>query len=186
MEQLYKIKRSTLVEIADALREKTGLSDEIGVLEMAAVLRSISTGGEWVLPSEGVAFSEGPQEGDPQYKVGQNWIAELVRLIHRMSGTGHNLTKDEMVYWLGRVVYMPQGWADTLLTWPDDFDYGSIARGWLPDLKRSNGEGQLPGGAFNLQGSGSGKVFSPVRGEAIGAPLNGLGWSTTASGMGVN
>ena len=84
--------------------------------------------------AESVAFSSTQLEHDVLHAIGYNWFAQVVGHIQTMAGTKQNMTPAKMLYWLGRVKYIPQGRAES--SFAPDFDGGVYAR--LPDVQRSS------------------------------------------------
>lgn len=62
--------------------------------------------------AEQVAFSPTQTEPDVLHAIGYNWFAKVVGHIQTMAGTKQNMTPAKMLYWLGRVKFIPQGRAD--------------------------------------------------------------------------
>lgn len=131
----YKISAQTLTAIADAVRSKTGVSDAIPCSELAAVIASIDVG-EVVLESAGVAFSSEKVDPDVNYKVGRNWLADLVSVVQKMAGKASDMTLEDITYWLSRVQFIPQGNAESSFT-PS---FESNASGILPDVQIGTAE----------------------------------------------
>lgn len=63
--------------------------------------------------AEQVAFSPTQTDPDVLHAIGYNWFAQVVGHIQEMSGAKQNMTPAKMLYWLGRVKFIPQGIADT-------------------------------------------------------------------------
>lgn len=84
--------------------------------------------------AESVAFSSTQTEPDALHAIGYNWFAQVVGHIQTMAGTKQNMTPAKMLYWLGRVKFIPQGRAESSFSM--DFDGGVSGR--LPDVKRSS------------------------------------------------
>lgn len=129
----YKISAQTLTAIADAVRSKTGVSDAIPCSEFAAVIASIDVG-EVVLESAGVAFSSEKVDPDVNYKVGRNWLADLVSVVQKMAGKKSDMTLEDMIYWLNRVQFIPQGNAESSFS----LAFESNASGILPEVRIGN------------------------------------------------
>lgn len=60
-----------------------------------------------------VAFSTTQITPDMLYTIGQNWFAQVVERTQEMAGTKRNMTPSDILLWLNRVKYIPQGWATT-------------------------------------------------------------------------
>lgn len=59
-------------------------------------------------------------------------IADKTR---EMAGSGKKMSPDDIIYWLGRVKYIPQGWASSELTLGND-NFVSTATGIIPDYDK--------------------------------------------------
>lgn len=88
--------------------------------------------GEPVYDPTDVKFGSEAIDPDQLYKVGYNWVAQVVDHVQDMVGRTTSFTLEEIVYWLGRVKYIPQGYAESTLTL--SFDNG--ASGVLPVVQR--------------------------------------------------
>ena len=132
MPTYYKISSDTLTAIADAVRSKIGTEEEIPCAELAEAIASIDIG-EVVLESAGVAFSSQKVDPDVNYKVGRNWLADLVEITQKMAGKKSDMTLEDMLYWLNRVQFIPQGNAESVQSIVSNV---STASGRLPDVQR--------------------------------------------------
>ena len=130
----YKISSDTLTAIADAARAKTGKTETISGAELAAAIESIDVG-EVVLESAGVAFSSQKVDPDVNYKVGRNWLADLVSVVQKMAGKKSDMTLEDMIYWLNRVQFIPQGNAESSFTF--SLSFASSASGVSTDTNSS-------------------------------------------------
>lgn len=75
-----------------------------------------------------VAFSATQIDPDVVHSIGYNWFAQAVEHIQTMAGTKQSMTPAKMLYWLGRVKYIPQGWASSDIS----LDLDTVAEGKLP------------------------------------------------------
>lgn len=98
--------------IADAIREKTGGTEEMTLTEMAEAVAGISVG-ENLPEAELVSFSADQLDPDARYSIGHNWFARLVERVQGLTNQTANYTPEEIIYWLGRVTYLPQGFASS-------------------------------------------------------------------------
>lgn len=89
---------------------------------------------EGMPPAENVAFSSEQIVPDAFYGIGYNWFAQVVAYVQKFVGKKNDMTPADILYWLERVQYIPQGSADSSFSL--DFDGG--ASGWLPDVPRGN------------------------------------------------
>lgn len=131
-----RVNETSLTATADALRAKLGTSVPIPWVEnegfKAAVEAIQAGGGEIVLDPTDVKFGSEPIDPDQRYKIGYNWVAQVVDHLQDMVGRTTSFTLEEIVYWLGRVKYIPQGYAESVLTL--SFDNGATGR--LPVVQR--------------------------------------------------
>ena len=81
--------------------------------------------------AESTAFSSVQAKNDVLYAVGQNWFAQLVGHVQTMAGTKKDMTPATILYWLGRVAYIPQGNAESSFS----LEFDSGATGTLPDYQ---------------------------------------------------
>ena len=81
-----------------------------------------------------VAFSSEQITPDAYYGIGYNWFAQVVEYVQKFVGKKNDMTPADILYWLDRVQYIPQGSADSSFSL--DFDGGTY--GWLPDVPRGN------------------------------------------------
>ena len=75
-----------------------------------------------------VAFSSTQTDEDVLHAIGYNWFAQAVGHIQTMAGTKQSMTPAKMLYWLGRVKYIPQGWASSDIS----LNLDTVAEGRLP------------------------------------------------------
>ena len=81
--------------------------------------------------AESMAFSSAQIDPDELYAIGYNWFAQVVGHIQTMAGTKQNMTPAKMLYWLGRVKYIPQSNAESSFS----LEFDSGATGTLPDYQ---------------------------------------------------
>lgn len=98
--------------------------------------------------AESTAFSSVQAKNDVLYAVGQNWFAKVVGHIQTMAGTKKDMTPASILYWLGRVKYIPQGVADTEFA----LDMGIELAGRLPTVAKATASSSI---ALNLEASAS-------------------------------
>ena len=118
-----------LTAIADAIRAKTGTVEEMTLTEMAEAVAGISVG-ETLPEAELVSFSAAKNEPDERYSIGQNWFASVVERLRVMVNSNRDFTPEEIVYWLGRVAFIPQGYAESAFS----LDFATGASGILPTV----------------------------------------------------
>ena len=70
------------------------------------------------------------------YKVAESDLVAIADRTRTMAGTTEGMTLDDIIYWLGRVVYIPQARRTTEYVMDD---YTTSATAILPDVQRTNG-----------------------------------------------
>jgi hypothetical protein len=94
---------------------------------------------EGMPPAEEVAFSSEQISQETFYGIGYNWFAQVVDYVQKFVNKSVDMTPADILYWLGRVKFIPQGFADSSLS----MDFGGGASGWLPDVPRGNATSTL-------------------------------------------
>lgn len=61
------------------------------------------------------------------YKISGETLTAIADRTRQMAGTNKKLTPAEIIYWLGRVKFIPQGWADSTFILPT-FESTTAAR----------------------------------------------------------
>lgn len=103
---------------------------------LAGLIDSIAVSdGEPVYDPTDVKFGSEAIDPDQLYKVGYNWVAQVVDHLQDMVGRTTSFTLEEIVYWLGRVKYIPQGYAESTFTL-DTSMFTAGASGILPDVQK--------------------------------------------------
>lgn len=64
---------------------------------------------------------------DEYYKISGETLTAIANHTRSMAGINRKLTPAEIVYWLGRVIYIPQGNASSVVTMPV-YTAGATAR----------------------------------------------------------
>lgn len=118
------------VELQDKSVAQTMVRQIIGPDYGYTGLRTVTIEG---MPSaENVAFSSEQITPDAYYGIGYNWFAQVVEYVQKFVGKKNDMTPADILYWLDRVKYIPQGVADSSF----GLDFASGASGWLPDVQR--------------------------------------------------
>ena len=99
--------------------------------------------------AESVAFSSTQLDHDVLHAIGYNWFAQMVGHIQTMAGTKQSMTPAKMLYWLGRVKYIPQGVAGTEFA----LDMGVELTGRLPAVAKASASSSM---ALSFEASASG------------------------------
>lgn len=107
--------------------------------------------GEPVYDPTDVKFGSEPIDPDQLYKVGYNWVAQVVDHLQDMVGRNASFTLEEIVYWLGRVKYIPHGYAESVFSLSFDTD----ASGILPVVQKGTANSSF---ALNFETSAIGAL----------------------------
>lgn len=127
MDTLIIANQSDLQVIADAIRSKTLKTDKLSISQMAAEINSIVAS----IDGSNVGFGgDGTQSGS--YSIPSEILNAIVAEIQKMSGRTNPLTPEEMLYWLRRVAYIPQGNAESVYA----IGNSSFASGIIPAVVR--------------------------------------------------
>lgn len=144
----YRIKEETLKQIAGGLRIAKCCEEEFTPEQMAqeSALLGIP------LPkAEPVRFSEEQITTDPRYSIGNNWFARLVERVKLMVGLDRDFTPEEILYWLGRVAVIPQGFAESAF----ELGFVSGASGKLPTVHTGTANSEF---TLNFESSAAGAL----------------------------
>lgn len=117
-----------LVDIADSIRVKTGKTEKFTLSQMAAEINNIISSPD----GSDVKFDGSDSVSGGQYSISAEIMNAIVAEIQKMSGRTNPLTPEEMLYWLRRVVYIPQGYAVSV----QSISQVSSASGRLPTVVR--------------------------------------------------
>lgn len=113
--------------------EKTERMDDDLTSAVGALIDGYGVGsGLDAVLAEDVAFSSEQSEDTTYYAMDYNWFAEVVRHVQDMCGSNRNMKPEDILYWLGRVKYIPQGQASSEFT----LGFNTSASGILPDVQR--------------------------------------------------
>lgn len=99
-----------------------------------------------------VAFTPTQIIPDELYTVGYNWFAQVVERIQPMVGTKRDMTPAEIIYWLKRVKYIPQGMAESEVM----LNMYSGAAGMLPVVVKTSAVSTV---SFNYESIAIGAVL---------------------------
>lgn len=135
-----------LTAIADAIRAKTGKSEKFTLTQMTTEIDSIISSPD----GSDVAFGSSDSISGGQYAISAEIMNAIVAEIQKMSGRTKPLTPKEMLYWLRRVVYIPQGYAESEFAVQYDFS-PSTATGRIPVYQKGTAESTfiMPIGMFS-------------------------------------
>ena len=122
--------------------------------------------------AESEAFSSTQIDPDVLYAIGYNWFSQVVGHIQTMAGVKQDMTPAEILYWLGRIKYLPQGWAFT------DFalDMSVALTGRLPPVARATA-----GSGFSLGMDGMATGENPAVPKSRARSNFALRFETSAS-----
>lgn len=133
----------------DKLREKSGKTDLIKSGDLASEIEAVA--GEKLPPAEAVSFSADQLDPDVRYSIGQNWFASVVERLRVMVNSNRDFTPEEIVYWLGRVTFIPQGYAESAFS----LDFASGASGILPTVYKGTANSEF---TLNFESSAVGAL----------------------------
>lgn len=118
-----------LVNIADAIRAKTGKEEKFTLSQMATEIEDIISSPD----GADVAFGSTDATQSGSYAIPSEIMNAIVAEIQKMSGKNNPLTPEEILYWLRRVAYIPQGWIESLLSIPKT-SFCSVTTAILPEI----------------------------------------------------
>lgn len=72
------------------------------------------------------------------YKVAESDLVAIADRTRTMAGTTKGMTLDDIIYWLGRVIYIPQGNASSVGMTLTIESENSNANGVLPNVIKGN------------------------------------------------
>lgn len=81
--------------------------------------------GDDIPSSEGVEFGTDATY-EEKYAVLSESLNEIARRTQTMAGTNKAMTLEDIIYWLGRVIYLAQGWAESEFALDFDTDSDGI------------------------------------------------------------
>ena len=109
----YLVRDTSLLAVAEAIRAKSGQSGALvfpgGFVQ---AVESITSGAASVPSTDGVTF--GRENGEPAvreqaYAVAAAQLNFLGAVVQSVSGKAEPVTVEEMIYWLDRAKFIPQG-----------------------------------------------------------------------------
>lgn len=151
------------VQIAPRARLRAKVAGDVvsGSLKLQTKVAIPSSKRQYLKPSEGyngfdtvivegvpdasvVAFTPTQIIPDELYTIGYNWFAQVVERTQMLAGTKRKMTPAEILYWLSRVKFIPQGWASGEAS----LDYDAMATGRLPVVVKSKASSTI---TFNFE-----------------------------------
>lgn len=69
-----------------------------------------------------------------EYKIKRETLEAIAEKLRAMIGKTSKLTTEEIIYWLGRVKFIPQGHGNT--SFESNFSFNSEATGIIPHIER--------------------------------------------------
>lgn len=85
------------------------------------------------------------------YKISGETLTAIADRTRQMAGTNKKLTPAEIIYWLGKVSFIPQGRAESSLS---GLTFDSAAVGVLPTVYYGTANSTLSGLAFTSTANG--------------------------------
>ena len=134
MSDLIVCEKEKLIEIADAIRAKTGSSEPLGFpSEFAPAIEGIIG----IVIPDGSDIVFGNQNGEPvereeAYSILSKDLNAIGAIAQKMAGRRSPMTVADMIYWLNRVQFIPQGNAESELT----LSFNAAASGILPNVQK--------------------------------------------------
>jgi hypothetical protein len=129
----FKTVKNQIQKLIDTANEKTGKADADLTGAVGSLVEGYGAGSDVeIIMAETVAFSPEHSDTTALYAMGYNWYADLVGYVQDMSGSGKDMKPDDIIYWLGRVKYIPQWWASSEFT----LDFDGSAYGILPNVAK--------------------------------------------------
>ena len=89
------------------------------------------------------------------YKISRETMTAIADRTRAMAGTTKKLTPDEIIYWLGRVLYVPQGYAETGYHL-EPMAYSSNTTGIVPTVYRGGASSGVVFGTLTFGSAASG------------------------------
>ena len=86
------------------------------------------------------------------YKISGETLTAIADHTRTMAGINRKLTPAEIVYWLGRVIYIPQGNASSVMTMPV---FTAGASGRLPVVVRGTANSEF---AMDFESTATGAI----------------------------
>lgn len=149
----YIVQDTSLATVADSIRAKAGISEKLVFPDgWKAAVDNISVGSA----PDGSAVTFGYENGEPvereeQYAIASADLNELGAVTQKMAGKRALMTVADMVYWLKRVQFIPQGNATSAFA----LNFVSAASGILPDVQRGTATSAF---ALNFTSSATGAL----------------------------
>lgn len=149
----YIVQDTSLATVADSIRAKAGISEKLEFPNgWKAAVDNISVGSA----PDGSAVTFGYENGEPvereeQYAIASADLNELGAVTQKMAGKRALMTVADMVYWLKRVQFIPQGNATSAFA----LNFVSAASGILPDVQRGTATSAF---ALNFTSSATGAL----------------------------
>ena len=118
--------KEDLVKIADSIRLKTGKTELMSLNDIAQNIDDI------ISSPDGSEVTFGSSDGTNYgtYSISAEVLDAIAGEIQKMAGRTIAMTPEEILYWLRRVVYIPQGYAESI----NIITNGSTASGILPTV----------------------------------------------------
>ena len=133
--EAYIVQKESLETVADSIRAKAGISEKLEFpLGWKATVDNISVGSA----PDGSAATFGYENGEPvereeQYAIASADLNELGAVTQKMAGKRALMTVADMIYWLNRVQFIPQGNAESTFN-TSDVSFAANAVGILPTV----------------------------------------------------
>ena len=117
-----------LTAIADAIRGKTGKTDALTLAQMPGEIEGIQSGSD-IPDGTNVTFGNldgNPVEREEAYVITGDVLNELGAIGQEASGRSALLTIADVIYWLNRVKFVPQGNAESSFVVSGSFETSAV------------------------------------------------------------
>ncbi len=117
---LYYDPQKSMASMMDEVRRIGGVNTVLTPVEAKAILANVS--GDIIYDAYQQKFGSDPIDPDKNYKINYNWFAELVSLTRHMAGSAETLSPTEILSELARVIFIPQGRAESVVLNNGEFE----------------------------------------------------------------
>lgn len=120
--------RQDLIDIADAVRQKTGKTELMSLNHIRDAIQNITSSQN----GSDVAFGSNDATQFEYYAISAEVLNAIAAEVKKMAGRTILMTPEEILYWLRKVQYIPQGFAQSI----QSIANGSDASGTIPTVVR--------------------------------------------------
>lgn len=131
MAELITTKKEYLTNIANSIRTKLNINDGLTINDISTKIDSIKSSPDGFEVTFGYVDDQ-PVDRLETYSITSADLNELGKAAQKMAGKNALMTIADMIYWLNRVVYIPQGYAESTCA----VTQNSISSGIVPTVYR--------------------------------------------------